>query len=434
MNWRFTRADQWIRFEENEPIAHFFPVERGRVERFTPRIERLEDHDALRSAFEKWSVSRNAFQNWVLAANPQAPADKWQKLYFRGLDPDGTAYPVDHQAKLRVPPFAFADGTVMDPPEAKVCPVRHPPQSTPPGGQALGAPRADGTALLPEQGKAGGQTERGVLLALKRYEWILAVEARQRALSFRANGIPRTSAMSSEDFLDNFYAQSRPVIIEGDMADWPALDLWTPSYLAKLIGNTKIEYQGERNSSLDFDVFKASHRREMPFDAFIAAITAPGVGNDMYMTDANESANLAALAPLQNDLGHLDQYLTNQAGTPWIGPAGTFTPLHFNLANQLFAQVTGTKRFVLSPPSETQRLYPRYNGASAVHDLMNEGQLRQYPAARGTRTYEFELRPGELLFVPTGWWQQVTAVDFSVTLTYTDFLWPNDGASDFPRV
>jgi hypothetical protein len=89
MNWRFTRAGEWIRFEENEPIAFFFPVERGRAEQFQPRIERLEDAPELRAAFEKWSESRNAFQKWVVEAKPTAPAEKWQKLYFRGLDSDG---------------------------------------------------------------------------------------------------------------------------------------------------------------------------------------------------------------------------------------------------------------------------------------------------------------------------------------------------------
>jgi hypothetical protein len=37
-----------------------------------------------------------------------------------------------------------------------------------------------------------------------------------------------------------------------------------------------------------------------------------------------------------------------------------------------------------------------------------------------------------LLFVPIGWWHQVTALDFSVTLTYTNFRWPNRGRESFP--
>jgi hypothetical protein len=119
-----------VRFEENEPIASFFPVERGRAEQFVPRIERLEEAPELKAAFEKWSASRNAFQKWVIEANPAAPAEKWQKLYFRGLDADGNPGPADHQAKLRLPPFAFPDGRVMDPPEARACPMRSKPLSS----------------------------------------------------------------------------------------------------------------------------------------------------------------------------------------------------------------------------------------------------------------------------------------------------------------
>src|SRR5215210_4179466 len=38
MNWKLTRADEWVRFDENEPICFFFPVARGSVERIEPRI------------------------------------------------------------------------------------------------------------------------------------------------------------------------------------------------------------------------------------------------------------------------------------------------------------------------------------------------------------------------------------------------------------
>src|SRR4051794_39084003 len=65
MNWRFTRANHWIRFEENEPFCFFFPVERGRVAGIEPRIRPLEEEPGLREAFETWSRSRNAFQSWV---------------------------------------------------------------------------------------------------------------------------------------------------------------------------------------------------------------------------------------------------------------------------------------------------------------------------------------------------------------------------------
>ena len=126
MNWRFTRPDQWIRFEENEPFCFFFPVERATLESVEPHIRPIDEAPALKLAFETWSRSRNAFQQRVRDAAPAAPTDKWQKLYYRGAAPDGTPGAADHQTKLRISPFRASDGIVPDWPVG--CPVRSSPE------------------------------------------------------------------------------------------------------------------------------------------------------------------------------------------------------------------------------------------------------------------------------------------------------------------
>ena len=106
MNWRFTRANHAVRFEENEVIAFLMPVQRGAIESFTARIAPIGDAPDLKAAFEQWSASRNAFHEDMKAHPHAAPADKWQKLYYRGVGPDGIATIEDHQIKLRLCPFS----------------------------------------------------------------------------------------------------------------------------------------------------------------------------------------------------------------------------------------------------------------------------------------------------------------------------------------
>ena len=105
MNWRFTRPDVWIRFEENEPFCFFFPTPRGVMERLKPELRPMEDDAELLASFDAWREARLAFQDWVKRTQPKTPADQWQKLYYRGLHPDGTPGPADHEAKLRLSPF-----------------------------------------------------------------------------------------------------------------------------------------------------------------------------------------------------------------------------------------------------------------------------------------------------------------------------------------
>lgn len=264
-----------------------------------------------------------------------------------------------------------------------------------------------------------------------RRDWLLGVQEKQRQLSVQACALLRVNGLSGQAFLDNFYAPSRPVVIEGAIAEWPALAKWTPDYLAKTVGSAEIEYQGARSGAADFELAKDRHRRAMPFDAFIAQIMA-GEGNEAYITAYNNHRNTDAFAPLMADVRPVEAYLGTEPGMLWVGPAGTFTPLHFDLTNNMLIQVTGRKHVRMVPPAHSQYLYNHRHVFSAVHDLDDPARLDACPLARQATVYDVVLGPGDMLFIPIGWWHQVRSLDFSVMLTATNFLWPNAGFDSFP--
>lgn len=101
MNWRFTRPGEWVRFEAGEPIAFFFPVQRGSIDAFTPRFEPLAADPDLATAFAEWNASRTEFHARMNADPPADPSGKWQKFYYRGTDATGCPGAPDHQSKLR---------------------------------------------------------------------------------------------------------------------------------------------------------------------------------------------------------------------------------------------------------------------------------------------------------------------------------------------
>jgi hypothetical protein len=446
MNWRFTRPNHWVRFEENEPFCFLFPVQRQALLDIAPSIRPMTGEEGLTEAFETWSRSRDAFHLWVRENQSASSSDKWQKLYYRGLRPDGTPGPDDHKAKLRLPAFTRPDGSAMEPAGPKACPVAHQPatgaapailaQATQPfqnpalaltlGRLGFDAPSTQPAPFeLPARPKPTGN------VAEKRRDWILATMERQRALSAAADVIPRVRDLSTEAFLEHHYAPGRPVVIEGAMDDWPARTRWTPDYLRRKVGKATVDYQAGRDGNPDFELDKDRHKQSGPFDAFIDRIRRPG--NDAYLTAWNSATNRSALRVLDKDLGTLDAWLTRGPGMIWIGPGGTFTPLHFDLTNNLIAQVVGTKELLLAPPSEMAKMYNRRHVFSDVHDLTDAARLDSHPLAREVRAHAVELRPGDILYVPVGWWHQVRARDFSVTLTYTNFRWPNDAWESFPE-
>jgi hypothetical protein len=125
MNWRFTRPNHWVRFEAGEPICFVFPIQRGYLEAITPKLVSMTDAPDVMRQFAEWSRSRNEFHDKMARETPQSGAEKWQKDYYRGIDPDNRTGASDHQTKLRLRPFA------AEPPA--VAPAASPP-----------APRRDG--------------------------------------------------------------------------------------------------------------------------------------------------------------------------------------------------------------------------------------------------------------------------------------------------
>jgi len=106
MNWMFTRANTRIRFERDEPFCHIFPIGRSSIESVEPRILALSENPDLERRYKNWSENRNAFN--AALADPKSPAalERWQKMYFRGLDPDGATAPAeDHRSRVRLKPF-----------------------------------------------------------------------------------------------------------------------------------------------------------------------------------------------------------------------------------------------------------------------------------------------------------------------------------------
>lgn len=409
MNWRFTRPDVWVRFEPGETICFFFPVERGIVETTAPRLRGIDEAPDLKRQFEAWSASRDAFHLRMREAPPANPGDKWQKLYYRGVDADGVPAATGHQTKLRVPAFtAEPPARMVSVPSPAACPAGAypPPEAT------------DGSRLA-------------------RRDWMMGVQTQLRALSPLSGRLNRYEGVTADFFLHNHYAANVPALLGGEMATWPALRRWTPDYIARLVGDRLIEFQGDRDGDARFEFEKDDHRRTMPFDRFIAMIGAAGAGNASYVTAYNSAANRTALAPLHAELGRVDALLVPGAdgldAMMWIGPARTFTPLHFDLTNNLVAQIVGRKRVILVPPSEASKLDASGEVVSAVGDLLDPQTLVRTPALRDLTLFDLVLEPGDMLFVPIGWWHQVTALDFSVTVTYTNFRWRNAWHETFPR-
>lgn len=105
MNWVFTQPEVDVRFEKGEPFCHIFPVQHGLLTSVEPEIKQLASEPELHRHYQAWNESRLKFNSDLQQPGSEAQAQRWQKMYYQGLTPDGASAAEDHITRLRLKPF-----------------------------------------------------------------------------------------------------------------------------------------------------------------------------------------------------------------------------------------------------------------------------------------------------------------------------------------
>ncbi|MEL6473861.1 MAG: cupin-like domain-containing protein [Pseudomonadota bacterium] len=260
--------------------------------------------------------------------------------------------------------------------------------------------------------------------SLRKNEWILDCQRKAWAEQPDAATIPRKHRLDPERFLSEHYANQRPAVLTGLVDDWPALSLWSVDYLEDTVGReTPIEMQRGRQSSKRFEMDSERLKVIAPFSELTDVLRAGERSNDVYVTANNGSANRAAFDPLWSDFGIIEGYTQadpENDGFLWLGPAGTITPFHHDLTNNLLIQVKGRKRVHMIPNWEESRM-------KTVRRWFTEWTLEAIEAAGedAPLVMETEIGPGDALYIPVGWWHRIESLDESYSVLFTNFVRPN---------
>jgi ribosomal protein L16 Arg81 hydroxylase len=212
----------------------------------------------------------------------------------------------------------------------------------------------------------------------------------------------------------------------GAMGDWPAMTRWNAAELKRRFGDRVVSLQANRDSDANYEVNMNRLRSQMTFGEFVD-ITEAGETNNYYITAYNADANREALKEMWADIVPFPEYLRDDPanrGFLWFGPKGTVTPLHHDLTNNFMAQVRGRKLVRLVAPYDLPNVYNHRHCYSSVD--LDAIDYDRFPQFRGVTVTDVEIGPGDLLFLPVGWWHYVRALETSITMTFTNFLFDND--------
>ena len=238
--------------------------------------------------------------------------------------------------------------------------------------------------------------------------------------------IPR---VNSTDFSTGLYlANKTPAIITDALCDWSREGKWSPEWLSSRIKERPITVSVSRDSRFNYkptqlrEEGKEFSSREMKFCEAAKAITDATGDDQLYVMQQSVPEKFPELM----DQIKVPMWIADQASiitTLWFGRR-SISQLHYDGQNNFFAQLHGTKEFIIFSPRDTPYLDPfpvdsAYPHVSHVHPDMPDNERHSgFTLASPIR---FKMQPGELLFLPAFWWHWVKAQEVSISI---NFWWP----------
>ncbi|XP_056434507.1 lysine-specific demethylase 8 isoform X2 [Gadus chalcogrammus] len=238
----------------------------------------------------------------------------------------------------------------------------------------------------------------------------------------QTTAVPRMNCPSLERFKNNNLLTNQPVILEGIINHWPALNdhSWSLEYIRSIAGCRTVPVEvGSRYTDEEWS------QRLLTVNEFI----------DKYISVKVEDGPVGYLAQhqlfdqipeLKEDiripdyccLGDGDE--DNITINAWFGPSGTVSPLHQDPQHNFLAQVLGSKYIRLYSPSDSGRLYP--HESPLLHNTsqveVENPNVERFPEFVDAPYRDCVLKPGEVLFIPTQHWHYVRSLELSFSVSF----------------
>lgn len=232
---------------------------------------------------------------------------------------------------------------------------------------------------------------------------------------------------SIQEFRENHFDNSLPVILTGCMNHWPALSKWIrPQYLLRIANNRIVPIEVGNNYtketwSQDMVKFQDFFRRQLMDDV-------QSSDRIEYLAQHNLFDQIPALKDdilvpdyccVSNRTDTIDSGIEHDIKA-WLGPKGTISPMHYDPKHNLLCQIFGCKRIILAAPVDSSYLYP-FEGNLLANTSQIDAEhldLETFPLVKNAKFYEITLYRGEILYIPPKWWHYVRSLSKSFSVSF----------------
>lgn len=202
-----------------------------------------------------------------------------------------------------------------------------------------------------------------------------------------------------------------PVLLKGYVKQWPAMGKWTWDYLKQLAADDAVKLVvGTR----EYGQTQFTHLKLADYIDIIANPETRSNEEKLYLKEFDLLEEYPVLAEDVQYDSFFPEHVTAYKSA-WIGQKGAVTGMHYDLFNNFLTQIRGAKTCRLLPNQKVSRKYysdkfDHYARISTLDAFNLNGHTQDLePIA-------IDLEPGDVLYIPKGWWHQVKSLDPSISI------------------
>ncbi|KAI5060603.1 hypothetical protein GOP47_0025023 [Adiantum capillus-veneris] len=251
-------------------------------------------------------------------------------------------------------------------------------------------------------------------------------------------------------FRDQFMRPNLPVLISGLMNHWRAFREWSSpfgvpdfDYLATRFGNSNVqvaecstrEFTDQKRVNMTVADYITYWKRHNSYKQDLDC-----AGSFLYLKDWHFVKDYPEYGPYSTPIFFMDDWLNlylehyqlhaneGEVETPgclsdyrfvYMGPKGTWTPLHADVLRSYSwsSNICGKKLWHLLPPSETHLIFDRHM-RSSVYNIYGDISVEEFPNFHKAGWLECTQEKGQILFVPSKWYHQVTNLEDTISINH----------------